>query len=633
MFRKSVLLFVLATLIFGYGQSTEMVEMRDGIDLATEIYLPSYGTPPFPVILERTPYGRHIGSELASFICDVRGYAFVSQNVRGCRDSEGEPMVFLSDGWGELQDGYDCIDWVSEQEWCNGRIGMEGASAPGMTQYMAAGAGHPALDCIVPVLAGPSMYHDVAYNGGCFRKVLVEGWLSGIDTPWLIDTVISHPIYGGIWQDVNLAERWDEAAYPAWHVAAWYDMYTDGQITAFQEMQARHGNQKLIIIPCGHGDAVGTRNQGDLVYPENAVRTEDELIMMAEEWYSYWLKDGSAEIMAEPPIKYYITGDCDTEDTTRWNRWLTAWDWPPYSTEDKEFFVTEDGVMDSMLPMESSSESYTYDPDDPSPTYGGREFIGMDDIGYGPKNQSVVESRDDNLIFETPVLTEPLAVIGKIRMMLYASTDRLDTDFAVRVTDVYPDGRPILMTDNIIKARYRRGFDTEVLMEPDVMDSMLVDVWSIAHVFNTGHKIRVIITSSNFPRFEINPNTGETPGRNPAEKLIAENTIYWGPDAPTRLILPINDMDTWDIAEKIDIPETFAITVSPNPFNSACLITSSIPDARVTIFDTKGNQVDQLPLNSGAAKWQPSDNLPSGIYLAIVEGNSSRETMKLVYLK
>ncbi len=618
---------ILTNIAFSYTQRTEMVAMRDGVQLATEIYLPSYSSPPYPVILERTPYNRHIGSELASFICDIRGYAFVAQNIRGMRDSEGEPMVFLSDGWGEQQDGYDCIEWLSDQDFCNGRIGMEGASAPGMTQYMAAGAGHPELDCIVPVLAGPSMYHDVAYNGGCFRKVLVEGWLAGIDAPWLIDTVMAHPIYGGIWESVNLSERWDMANYPAYHVAAWYDMYTDGQINAFIQMHERHGNQKLLILPCGHGDAVGTRFQGDLEYPENAVMTEDELIYKAEEWYTYWLKDGSDEIMMEPPIRYYITGDCDTDDTTSWNRWLFAENWPPYGTSDVEYFLHSDGTISNTFPSLSGNASYTYDPDDPSPTIGGREFIGMDDIGYGPKDQYPVEIRDDNVIFETELLTEPLALIGKIRMMLYASSDRLDTDFAVRITDVYPDGRSILLTDNIIKARYRRGFDHEVMMTPGEIDSMLIDVWSIAHVFNEGHRLRVIISSSNFPRFEINPNTGEIPGRNPSEKLIAENTVYWGRETPSRLILPVNDMDTWNIEEHK--PRINSIASYPNPFNSKCILEAPGAES-IEIIDNRGRSVCILDTDNHRAVWTPGDNIPTGIYLAKTEAGI---TKKLVYMK
>ena len=647
--------------VFAWTSYSEMVPMRDGISLATEIYLPDYIPSPYPVILQRTPYDRSVDSDLLTIITDVLGYACVSQNVRGTYDSEGEPMVFLSDGWGEFQDGYDCIDWIIEQEWCDSNIGMMGGSAPGMTQYMLAGTGHPNLTCIAPILAGPSMYHHTAYNGGVFRKVLVESWLTGIGTPYLIDTVTNHPDYDSIWQTVNLAERWDYADVPAYHIAGWFDMYTDGQIEAFSELQSRYGNQKLLIAPCGHGDAIGTAIQGDLEFPANSVIDLDNIILLLTNWYNYWLKGISNGIMDEPRVKFYLMGDCDTDDTTYWNKWVESDTWPPEDTTYVSYYILEDGVLDTIQPSSSGADTFLYDPENPCPTIGGREFVGMDSTGYGPKDQTPIESRSDVLVYSTPVLTEPVEVIGKLWFILYASSDRFDTDFAVRVTDVYPDGRSILMTDNILMARHRYGFDREDSLTPGVADTFKIDLWSTANVFNTGHRIRVIISSSNYPRFEKNPNTGAPFMRDDPTTLIATNTVYHSPTLASHLLLPIVPFDTSSIASKNRIPEKIQLFCSPNPFNSSVKITVSgiamnsrfhrgetqRAKSTLKVFDLRGNVITSINMQAqqGIAEgkegctikstnWCPDDEIGSGIYLVRVWTEDGQTiTKRIVYLK
>lgn len=620
-------------------EDSAMVPMTDGTNLATQIYLPTTYSSPLPVVLQRTPYNRH-DEDFALIICDLFGYAFVCQNLRGTRDSEGDPMMFISDGWGDYKDGYDCIDWVVSQDFCNGRVGMMGASAPGMTQYFAAGAMHPNLTMICPILAGPSLYHQVAYQGGVLRRVLVENWLDGVHTPWLMDTIANHPLYDTMWSTVDLSTMYDEVDIPTFHVSGWYDMYTDGQLEAFTEMQSYHGNNKLLIAPCGHGDAIGTTEQGDIEYPDNALVGEDDLIQVARRWYDYWLKDSPTGIMEEPAVMFYLTGDCTTEDTTLFNHWVFTDEWPPPSTENVNYYLHSTGIIDTVQPSDSSAMSYDYDPEDPCPTIGGREFIGMDDIGYGPKDQADdVETRDDVLIFSTPILTEPVAVIGKIKMVLFASSDRLDTDFAIRITDVYPDDRSILMTDGILRARFRHGFDHEDFLTPGEPDTIEIDVWSIGHVFNTGHRIRAIVTSSNYPRFEKNPNTGASFTIDDPTTMIAHNTIYMSPDMPTHLILPIHPIDTTTSIEELAInkPSNIAIDAYPNPFNSAIKIkiASENPIESIEIFDINGRIIDIIPseLIANEIVWAPSQNAPSGIYLLKVSSKNSSLTKRIMYVR
>jgi len=558
-------------------------------------------------------------------------------------------MLFLSDGWGVFQDGYDCLDWVVAQRWCNGRIGMVGASAPGMTQYFAAGALHPNLECIAPILAGPSIYHHVAYNNGCFRKVLVENWLSGVGALHLADTVAAHPDYDSMWSVVNLAEKWDSVNVPAFHLSGWYDMYTDGQIEAFCEMQARFGNQRLLIGPWGHGSAFGSRNQGDLVYPSNVEFSDDDIILMAIGWYNYWLNDDTLGPV-EPPILYYLTGDCDIADTTHWNRWIPAYDWPPPEMEYKSYYIGDSGVLDTLLPTGDGVDTIVYDPADPCPTIGGREYIGLT-TGYGPKDQRVMESRSDVLVYQTAPLPEPMEVVGKLWFILYGASNRIDTDFAVRITDIYPDGRSILMTDNIIMARHRHGLTTEDFLVPGQPDTFEIDLWSIAHVFNAGHRIGVLISSSNYPRFEKNPNTGATFMRDDPTMLVATNTVFRSSDMASKLLLPVVPWNPHFICEGTAIPDKIKLCSFPNPFNSSVLLSIELENNKysgsnefsgpiqLSLFDMAGRLVRDMLIESmvenGRAEvsWVPAGDVSTGVYLLRAEYDGKTYSTNIVYIK
>ncbi|MCD6502586.1 CocE/NonD family hydrolase, partial [bacterium] len=437
---------------------------------------------------------------------------------------------------------------------------------------------------------------------------------------------------------------------PCYHVTGWYDMYTDGQIEAFQAMQASCGNQKIIIAPIGHGDAVGTTHQGDLVYPDNAMVSEDDLTLLAIDWYARWLKGDTTGIMSDPPVLFYLTGDCDVADTNTWNRWVYSDQWPPVGMTYVPYYLG-DGTLDTILPSTSGIDSFEYDPDDPCPTIGGREFIGLT-TGYGPKDQSVIEGRSDVLIYTTPVLEDTLFVCGKLRMILYGASDRFDTDWAIRVTDVYPDGRSILMTDNILQARHRHGFDRVDSLIPGVPDSFNIDVWSIGHAFNAGHRIRLIVSSSNYPRFERNANNGGPFVVDDPFTMVATNSVYRTPEMASRLLLPVVPNTTFPVAESriASRPEKITIMAYPNPFNSAVNISLSggvgASNARtgqvgIEIYDISGRLVADLPVtNCGSPQfvptpqiWQPEKSVGSGIYLVRARMGDNNITKRIVYLK
>ncbi len=634
-----VLTVVLSSVVFGYQSYTTYVPMRDGVRLITDYYLPFWFIPYIsegPVLLQRTPYDRSWDDTYLTLICDVLGYVLVVQNLRGYGGSEGDPMVFLTDGWGDLQDGYDAIEWCASQWWCNGKIGMIGASAHGMTQYYAAGALPPHLVCCAPMVAAPNLYRDCAFTGGEFRKALVETWLTGVGTPWLIDTVCNHPVYEEMWSWVDLSQRYNVANYPMFHIEGWYDMYTDGVLEAFSELQARFHNQKLFIGPWGHGDAWGTREQGDLVYPPNAEMDELSFILMLLDWYDYWLNQGGGPV-PEPKVKFYLMGDCDTQDTTYWNHWVEADTWPLPNVQYKNYYLRENGLLDTIPPTTFAIDTFIYDPANPCTTYGGREFIGLTH-GYGPIDQRPIENRSDVLIFSTPPLPHPLYVIGKLKFVLYAASDCYDTDWTVRVTDVYPDGRSILVTDNILKARHRHGFDREDSLIPNVPDTFNIDLWSTAQVFNTGHRLRVIISSSNYPRFEKNPNTGAPFQRDDPNFVVATQKIYRTPNLASHLILPVlpSDVGLKEIAKSKPAntqPDLMVNTISSSPVIRLQLPQNS--NINIKVYDVAGRAVwvfKKENQQSGTHTVKLPE-LPNGIYFIQAEIGKTKRSQKIVIVK
>ena len=251
---------IMVMLIFlSYTHQFFMVPMRDGVRLATDVYKPTFYTGRLHTILVRTPYGRtDVGLNfLIPYITDVKGYALVIQSLRGFQGSEGEPSVFRTDGWGDLQDGYDAINWIISQSWSSGSVCGAWFSAMGITQYLLSGTLHPAYKCALPIVGAHSIYHYAAFYGGAFRKNLVENWLGGLGVPHLIDSVANHPSYDSTWSIMNLEERSSLVNTPMLHLAGWFDIFSESQIKAFLELQFNggpyaRGNQKIIIGPWGH---------------------------------------------------------------------------------------------------------------------------------------------------------------------------------------------------------------------------------------------------------------------------------------------------------------------------------------------------------------------------------------------
>jgi len=506
---------------------TDMVPMRDGTLLATDVYLPSSSNDSWPVLLIRTPYGRDENEALFDFAED---YVLIIQDVRGRYDSEGDYNPFIDDGWGENQDGYDTVTWILNQAWCNGKIGTFGASADGITQELLAGSAPPGLTCQFIRFAPTDLYSQIVFQGGAFLDSLVTGWLEGQDASAWIETFKQHPSYDSFWELGNVETRAELISAPAVHVGGWYDMALRGSINGFLTRQAEgigaaRGNQRLLIGPWTHG-GINTTIQGELEFPAVSVLDQKRLF---ERWIDYWLRDRDTGIMDSLPVVYYVMNEAPDQE------WREAQTWPPFDLAPTPYYLQPEGTLSTgEAAAGDASSTYIFDPADPVPTRGGANLT----IDAGPYDQSSLESREDVLLFSTAPLEQSLEVTGDLKVILYVSSDVPDTDFTAKLTDVYPDGRSMLIADGIIRACYRNSLSRPELMTPGTIYRLEIDLWATSIIINTGHRIRLAISSSNSPRFDVNPNTGgDTFDKD--TKVKATNTIYYNSTYPSHILLPV----------------------------------------------------------------------------------------------
>jgi len=552
----------------------EMVPMRDGVRLYTRIYLPGPGE--YPVIITRTPYG--IGgpgnapdpADLSQWPDDIlHGYAYIAQDTRGRYASEGVDRLFYDDG----PDGYDAIEWVAAQPWCNGRVGQHGGSASGITTYLAAGENPPHLVTALSYVASANLYNDLTFDGGAYRQDaliwtysqtlsgLSNSHLATIPDYWniptylgdvynnLIDLVSHTSLYPGYravdsaaWMNLpllggdpsfsalqpfgdeimshpnedefrNKINAQDTIDIPMIHVAGWYDFFSRPTIDAFVALQEK-GNQKLYVAPGTHG---GLGLPSDLYYN------------LYYDWFDYWLKGEDTGIMDEPAVYYYVHG----VDEWRW-----ADQWPMGGIEYASYYLHEGGTLSTELSTDTEiPESYIYDPMNPVLTWGGRNL----GLPAGSLDQRPVEmGRDDVLIYTSDILAENLEISGPIEVILSASSNCTDTDFTAKLIDVHPDGSTMLVGDAIIRARFRESMSDPVLMEPGTIYEFNINLGDMSHVFKAGHRIQVDISSSNFPKHDRNLNTGgDLYTETEEDVLIALNTIIHDDEFFSYIVLPV----------------------------------------------------------------------------------------------
>jgi len=523
-----ILLFI--TLLSGCVQrSTYMISMRDGIKLATDVYLPGKNTQPHGAILMRTPYNKNL--VFAFGLSWARtGWPIIIQDMRGRYASEGEDVVFQNCH----TDGPDTLAWIANQTWSNGKVATWGPSAAGITQYYMAGANPPELACQFIQVATPNLHKHGIYQGGQFRYQLVYKWLENQGSLDVLPELLANENYSlEVWTNVSLEDNWQDINVPAVHIGGWYDCFCQGTIDGFMGYQYQggpgaQGKSKLIMGPWTHGGANKVQ-QGDLIYPENSLNTFSNDLFW--DMVNEYTMDQQGDFDEWPAVYYYVMGDV-TDLNASGNEWRSADEWPP-SYSESNWYLHENGILSTTYPTNYESLGYNYDPTDPVPTVGGQNL----NQPAGPCDQTSVENRDDVLVFTSELLTEPYEATGPIKARLFASSDCPDTDFTVKLTDVYPDGRSMLITDGILRMRNRNGFDHWEFMEPGEIYEIEVDLWSTSYIWNSGHKIRISISSSNYPRFLNNPNTDDPIADNTTYN-IALNTIYLDNDHPSCIILP-----------------------------------------------------------------------------------------------
>ncbi len=524
----------------GIFDETHMVPMRDGTKLSTTVHKSPLGGP-FPTILIRTPYGKDDESlEMLQLIL-LKGYALVIQDVRGRYDSEGDDMVFVNDGWGDNQDGYDTVEWIAAQSWCNDKVGTFGPSAMGITQNLMAPTLPPHLVCQVIGYAPTTMYGQAAYQNGVFRKSLIEGWFAGTGLTKHLPLFKEHKTYDDFWAQMDIASKHAEVNVPALFVGGWYDCFQEGTLSGFTGRQTlgaegARNNQKLVMGPWTHVNEFEAQ-QGQLTYPANS-QFEEELDITID-FYDYWMKGTANGIMSEPAVRYYVMGDVDAADATG-NEWRTSDVWP-IEAQQVAFYLQQDGALSINAPEASQTSQLQMNPTAPVTTKGGANL----EISAGPQDQTTLENRNDVLVFSTAALDKPLEITGRIKAILYAATNLTDNDLTVRVTDVYPDGRSMLVCDGVARASFRDSQTDPSSITPGEVYKYEVDCWSTSLIFNQGHRMRIIIANTNYPRFDLNP-LYQALGQdgNPAEAIT---TLHLSPEYPSHLLVPAVNSDFTNI--------------------------------------------------------------------------------------
>jgi predicted acyl esterase len=506
--------------------------MSDGVKLATDVFLPAKGHLRHPAILIRTPYGKGAGTGLAGILCP-QGYAVVVQDMRGRFASEGHPaIIFGNDGLGgRHRDGHDSIRWITEQPWSDGKVATWGGSALGIVQNMTAPGAPEALKGQVVIMAFSDYYHQAAYPGGAWRKELLEGWLKGTKMEDVnLATFLGHPTYDDFRKPLSAEAHAEQVNAPGVYIGGWYDIFLQGTINSFVSIQGKGGPRArwrcfLVIGPFAHGNASQKVDYpGAMQAPINTLAPMNLL--------AYWLKGEPGGVEKLKAVHYYVMGDTDDKGAPG-NLWRSADTWPA-PAEITPFYLHADHALGEAPPSGAGRLTFKYDPRDPVPTLGGQNLL----IARGPRDQRPVESRPDVLLFTTEPLAEPLEVTGRITATLFISSDCPDTDFAVKLCDVYPDGRSMLVTDGMRRASLRDGFEARRLREPGEVYKLDVDLWSTSLILNRGHRLRIAISSSNSPRFEPNANTGD-PHPSPGKSRVAANTVYLFAEYPSRILLPL----------------------------------------------------------------------------------------------
>jgi uncharacterized protein len=567
-----------------------LVPMRDGAELNTDVWHPA-GVTRGPVLVVRLPYAKDTMMYLYGtythpniFALVEAGYTIAIQDCRGTGRSPAPYRGYIGDD----VDGADMITWLIDQPWCDGNVGMYGASALGFTQWQAAATGVTGLKAIVPANTSSDLYQRMYSPGGALSvdtvmrsgmaQALIQlsrvtnpsveqqgemGALFGAMadatpfvaasptadrpllakyTPWIVDW-LDNPTRESYWgQDAYASiDKFEQITAPALNIGGWYDLFIGDTLRAYTEMKRRGGSaeardgQRLIVGPWSHTAYSG-------LFPDRAfgIGASTDAAMMAQvhiAFYDRWLRGREDALDGYAPVRIFVMG---------LDQWRDEQDWPLPDTEYVDFHLdgtgkanaaSGDGVLQTELPQTRADDTYLYNPSRPVPSIGP---VGIDVTSFdGPADQRAVEVRDDVLVYSTPVLSEALEVTGHVSLTLFVSSSAVDTDFTGKLVDVYPDGRVIILCEGIQRMRYRNSLAAAELMTPGEIYEITIDLVATSNVFLPGHQVRLEVSSSNFPRYDRNTNTGGViASEHERDSIVAVNNIHHGPENPSRLTLP-----------------------------------------------------------------------------------------------
>lgn len=580
------------------------IPMRDSATLSADIYRPDVSAP-VPVVLSRTPYGRTIqpyGRMADGVGLNLAGYAVVVQDCRGCFDSDGTFAPFVD----EEADGYDTIEWLATRPWSNGRIGMVGNSYFGATQWLAAMSGHPALIAIAPNITSSDYHEGWTYQGGAFQLGFALYWayefavsaasrlesraargertptepgsiptpdevIDAIDeleraylrrplidqpilrrlSPYALDDWLGRPSRDGWWRSISPRDRHARIATAAMSTGGWYDIFVNGTIENYVGMRAHaatpaaRAGQRLLIGPWTHPTAIGFGDYPDRRYGSRSASGAVGYGPIHQRWFDHWLKGVPTGLDREPPVRIFVMG---------LDQWRDELDWPLPDTDLRRMFLhgrgnaatgSGDGILSFTGPSGAEPDDLLRsDPADPVPSMGGPTLSRAGTTGWnpGPFDQRSVEARSDVLCYTSEVLLAPLEVTGTVELVVYVASSAVDLDLTAKLVDVWPNGRAEILTDGILRARYRESLADPQLLEPDRVYELRVLIGATSNQFLAGHRIRLELAGSNFPRFDVNTNSGGTiAAEGPDVYVVAATRVFHDVDHPSHLVLPVID--------------------------------------------------------------------------------------------
>ncbi|MCB9384307.1 MAG: CocE/NonD family hydrolase [Bryobacterales bacterium] len=536
-------------------------KMRDGVELVADVYRPD-AKGSFPVLLTRTPYNRDGGAtqgrELAS-----HGYIVVVQDTRGRYASQGEFYPFLH----ETDDGYDTVEWAAKLDGANGKVGMFGGSYVGATQMLASIGRPPHLVSIFPYVTAAEYYDGWTYQSGAMMQWFASSWTTGLiqdtlrrkasslarpkDWAWRLpvedyqliqvpqpddlapyyDDWVEHETSDAYWKRWKISDHYPEMTVKALHAGGWHDIFLKGSIKNYvgiqkqaKDRKVREG-QRLLVGPWAHAGTSVEGKIGDVTFGKQAVLDMTDTIRKFADWA---LKDVQNEYADDTPVRIFVLGE---------NVWRDEKEFPLAREKRTPYYLRAGGELATGKPGAEKADEYTYDPANPSPTIGGRLCCGAA-IPPGPADQSPNAGREDVVEFRTAPLTQGVEVTGEIKLELYASSSAVDTDFTAMLVDIDPEGYERLLTDGIVRARYRNSTEKAELITPGKVYKYEIDLWTTSNYFKPGHRIGLQVSSSNFPRFNRNLNTGETTA-GATGMTKADQTIYHDAEHPSALVLPV----------------------------------------------------------------------------------------------